>query len=517
MNFIKTEKLIDGLVLSAVCAVSLLYSMYFSDFAEMHVRFSFLDFPIFIGEVLLAFCGCLLLFKLCLKRMREKFVLTPWHYVFIAYSIWVLAKALHGYMVWGPLALRNAALFYYPAFLFITYSTFSGKISDSFKFMALALLSVLYLMGPVHGYFVMAYILLTAILYIRLQNKFLKIIGLPFVLSVVFFSAQKIFGESRSHLVAALSTLFYISVVFYLLFRTRMSVKVQFVIFLIVSMLCGFGLWNYADRNGLKTLVSPVEIFTRYKEKLEYIREREGEFEFQQIQPKLYSDNSSGKVVSMHTGTLLNHQFTASLVMYDASKILTETAEYDLENIEPAVHVRAKPADPEGGPSEQPDLKQYRPLDSAFGNCVFRLLIWHDMLEQLWDEKAILGINFGKPQRSKSIEITQWAYGVWSKDGYITPHNSFLHVIYRAGIIGAGLLALFLWQLAEMAKIFLRERSVTGCLLMGVLIYWMVLANFLVILELPYFAIPFWSIFGITFAHYHQLKISNLNENTSHT
>ena len=43
-----------------------------------------------------------------------------------------------------------------------------------------------------------------------------------------------------------------------------------------------------------------------------------------------------------------------------------------------------------------------------------------------------------------------------------------------------------------------RAQSVSGMLLAGVLMYWLVISAFLVILELPYTAIPFWTLFGMT-------------------
>ena len=43
--------------------------------------------------------------------------------------------------------------------------------------------------------------------------------------------------------------------------------------------------------------------------------------------------------------------------------------------------------------------------------------------------------------------------------------------------------------------------SIIGGFLVGGLIYWLVLSNFFVILEFPYNAIVFWTLFGITMAY----------------
>ncbi len=142
-----------------------------------------------------------------------------------------------------------------------------------------------------------------------------------------------------------------------------------------------------------------------------------------------------------------------------------------------------------------------RSKDLEYGNLIFRLYIWHDMLEDMIKDNAWLGINFGKPQRSKRLEMLLWAVGEWQRDGWITPHNSFFHVIYRAGIVGFVLVGLFFWLFIRTVRKILRVKSLTGIVLVSLLIYWIIIACFLVILELPYNAIPFWSLFGITLAY----------------
>jgi len=48
---------------------------------------------------------------------------------------------------------------------------------------------------------------------------------------------------------------------------------------------------------------------------------------------------------------------------------------------------------------------------------------------------------------------------------------------------------------------FTRARDTTGFFLVAILVYWIVVANFLVTLELPFFAIPFWCLLGLTWAY----------------
>ena len=102
------------------------------------------------------------------------------------------------------------------------------------------------------------------------------------------------------------------------------------------------------------------------------------------------------------------------------------------------------------------------------------------------------------------MEILRLAEGEWKRDGWITPHNSYFHIIYRAGIIGVFLIISFFVTLWRAIKDFARAKSVVGGLLIGIFIYWLTIANFLVFLEFPYNAIPFWSLFGMTLAYAHE-------------
>ncbi len=155
-----------------------------------------------------------------------------------------------------------------------------------------------------------------------------------------------------------------------------------------------------------------------------------------------------------------------------------------------------------------------RPLNQEYGNMLFRILIWKDMLRDVAERmpgSLAFGLNFGLPQRSPSLEILVSAYGEWMRDGWITPHNSFFNMIYRGGLVGI-ILAVGLWAVAIfLAKQFIAVKSLTGICFTSILIYWLTISNFLVVLELPHYAIPFWSLYGITLAYYRSLKTSAEN------
>jgi O-antigen ligase len=137
------------------------------------------------------------------------------------------------------------------------------------------------------------------------------------------------------------------------------------------------------------------------------------------------------------------------------------------------------------------------------------LFAWRDAIKELLKEKAVLGFSFGKPLRSKAIEIMGMGYSAWSSDGWISLHNSYIELIYRSGIVGIILILCFFAVLFRMIKEFVKSRSFTGILLVSIIVYWLVTAFFYVTFELPYSAISFWSLFGISLAYCHKVHISS--------
>jgi hypothetical protein len=103
--------------------------------------------------------------------------------------------------------------------------------------------------------------------------------------------------------------------------------------------------------------------------------------------------------------------------------------------------------------------------------------------------------------RSPSLEILQWAQLEWTRDGWIEPHNSYFNILYRAGIFGIIFVAVIWGSLAWLIQSAFSRHSWTSILLAAILLNWMVAANFLLILELPYTAIPFWTLAGMAFAY----------------
>ena len=112
-DILKKKNLIcDAMGLFFILLITFAYSLYGADFAELNIQLSFLNFPIFVGEILMFLCLVIFIYKVT----KNKIQLNRWHWLIIGYFIWVIVKAMVGYCFWGPLSFRNAALFYYPIF-----------------------------------------------------------------------------------------------------------------------------------------------------------------------------------------------------------------------------------------------------------------------------------------------------------------------------------------------------------------------------------------------------------------
>mgnify|MGYP001616089793 FL=1 len=179
-----------GLLLLGAFAVA--YSLYYRFFAELHVQFSFLNFPIFVGEMLLAVCLALVGLKWKLESARWR----VWHGVLGLYGVWVLAKTVHGYGTWGPLALRHAALFYYPLFLVVGYVLYEPVLFHSRVAAALLGIWALVILRPPFlepyvilpttflRYYGFSYLALGMILVLKFKTKWVRWVGLGLVLAM---------------------------------------------------------------------------------------------------------------------------------------------------------------------------------------------------------------------------------------------------------------------------------------------------------------------------------------------
>ncbi|MDE2223074.1 MAG: hypothetical protein KGK03_08395 [Candidatus Omnitrophica bacterium] len=457
-------QLIGFCVLGAYCFWA---SILGASFARLHLSVSFLNFPIFIGEGVMLFCLAISGWFL----YKGHFPWTSRLRLFFAYLGYVVLWAGFDYFKAGgsSLALRNAEMFFYPVFAFFSYSFYCPALFSrrTIQLFFVVLLMALCLIGTAPFFSFLFFLLFFAVFFAMFHGPWKYFWGTAIL---VLWPYSTFFSGARTWLVSSVLTgllLIFLFIKYFIKVNKIWRVGAG----LAAAAIFLWTAFHFADRNGLKTLSTPVRVVGDYRRVENLIQQKSSSFHSEQLQVQPYNiyvtqpkPNNSQEVLKPR------------LLKKDLKKDLTEKYAANKE-------------------------VSSRNLQTAYNDIIFRILIWQDMMQELWDNKSIFGVGLSHPQRSRSIEILGWASSEWRSVGWITPHNSFLDLIYRAGILGLGIIYVIFAVLSGLIMDFIAARSVPGILLSGTIIYGLIAANFLLILELPYYAIPFWSLFGLTLAY----------------
>ncbi len=611
----KTQYLVDATGLIGMGLLCLSYVMFSRTFAEFAIQVSFLDFPVFVGEIFLFLCGALFLMKIL---WGSKLLTKKTAFLLMIYGVFVLTKAALGYQHYGPLALRNAALFYYPFFGLCAYCFYRQDFFDATKTLLLSLFIInIFALRLVEDYWILVLVFLAVILIKAYPLKYVRwalLMGLA--LSVPY---KKLIQTSRMMIVGNIAGVGVVCLLLYRLVDWPKNQKRAWAL----SILAGAGifiatqgdssalasLWNlkklaqvfaFYDGQVQQRLSSPdyrprvlKQIGLYHSEvdvALKAIEDRENRVQaalrkrrmpgrsktvdnkqedVSQREDGLDSSKSSGRSGRKRMNNELRRDLvrrpdvqekpvqakrsaSKQVERQGSSPTVARTAivEKKLNPSQQQRDSRIKKLNPPqqqrdsrikkkkacleamkakavsvGGSKRQKNKKDQgetprgRSFEGALNNSVFRLLIWRDMTREFLNANPRVwgaGFSFGKPLRSHSLEVLGWGESEWGRDGWIGAHNSWLHMIYRAGLIGLVFIVVVLGFLGRMMNGFLRKRSVTGILLCGILVDLFVAANFLLVLELPYTAVPIWVIYGLTAAYYRDLLADRKKEAPTH-
>jgi hypothetical protein len=132
-------------------------------------------------------------------------------------------------------------------------------------------------------------------------------------------------------------------------------------------------------------------------------------------------------------------------------------------------------------------------VDVSVRNNIWRFLVWRRMWQD-WQKAPVAGAGPGRAWWYGPLYHTQFNYG--DPGLGLDPHNSFLHLLYRHGLVGLGLLLALIGAVFYAAWKVLRDRQQSGnpqieglllcfCFTIG-------FACFTVALEGPSYAMPFW-------------------------
>lgn len=138
----------------------------------------------------------------------------------------------------------------------------------------------------------------------------------------------------------------------------------------------------------------------------------------------------------------------------------------------------------------------------SYNNAVWRLIVWKDIIKKSM-QKPILGYGFGMLYNNDTLKDMGWAYG--ADTGFLDPHNSYLSILYRTGILGISIFLLFIVSFFVKAINFLRkfQDRQTSIYMIGILssvVFILVISFFMVVLEGPYLGIFLWIFIGLALA-----------------
>lgn len=457
-------------------------------FPELSIKLSFISVPIFISEVLLFLSGIILVYDLL--KSKNTVLSKRIKFSFVFYVSFMLVIVSVGFMKWGTLALRHAALLYYTFFAFILMNFWRDlPFKKVFRFMPLLLLLLSRVLGGIYGYFTLSLLLLNIILLFDLfsleKRKFI-VFSVCLVLLILMFPFKILFQTSRTFMIANLSSVFFLFVAFLSIARLKKRYKLYISLFLISFFL--LGVVCLSDSNSLRSfqLNKISQNFQKYDEL--YLAQKNS-YSFKHIEPKLFNPDNK-KVNSVDKLNKVN-----KLIPNKMAK-LNEVNESISNGIAEQTESKPKPRD----------------MITASNNITFRLFVWRDIVRELSAEKAWFGFGLGKPLRSHTIETLGWARGEWERDGWISAHNTYFHILYRFGLVGFVFIIAIFSRWYYLVKKTFEFESISDLILAAILLNFLVGTNFQPLLEMPYNAILFWGIWGILESRISSLKSINKAE-----
>lgn len=567
MSSPRTWKIIG---LGLLGAYAFLSSFLINHFAELHVTIPRLPFPIFVGELLFGIC---LVLTVLVWRAGALPPFPAWiRWALGALGLFVLLKAAVGYWRWGPLALRNAAMFYYAFFALFGSALYEPSVFANRKVrIALAIsLGILLLPSMAMAYFWFPILLFLSLFVCRLLRGTWRVVtltGLLFLLCRFLFTIDvkgvftaslctfALLGVAGGYLLihqwgrrmffVPLSVLTIIPVCFFFPSGENIASALNWKGFADSFVKTSTQLQLYEGKVSLPTSV-PVRLYEPESpaSRMSVSARRWRPYiqaSHQLGSPWLTSSNALirlSKKTERRITTLLTKPVVSPPPSPPTISPMPKTAPPTVPQLAsatsarpvrtprtvrkvappkakvsppaPVVHTPPPPqlvSPPPPLPTVSPIPETTPPPPPQLGTVhsgVWRMFVILDMLSEWVHRGVLFGIDFGKPFRSKKIEILVQlqevsATGWWV--GWLEPHNSFVHILYRSGVVGIAFIVFLLSSAIGLVRKGISASHLPTLVLGSLLIYWLVLANFEVILELPYFAIPFWTLLGLSYAY----------------
>lgn len=499
----KIGTVIDYTALSLLGVMCVAYSHLTRKFAQLHITLDSLDLPVFVGELLLAF----LLIAYFIKHGTSGSKISFRNYrgtavYIILFGVFILCKSFWGYLRYGPLAFRHAALFYYSLFALFSYEFYNKRFFNRkmILFLSFLLTAIVVIRAfDTYAYFMFTYFLLALFLISMLPVKSLKIL-LAFLL-IGLAPYQRCIAASRASVMGAVSGIFVSGILFFSgKYRSNRVLKLWIVIGVLA--VTGILLSAYVNKNKMESFLQLSILPEAIKNIDDFVEQNQGRVPKKQLAVRLYSED--GAIIEDSPQQGIKSDLVTAFADLGSKLSDSEVSGGKKMHSSEDKKYKSTAADKDkNSQATEGETVEAAPLavdNTGLNNILWRILVIRDMFRDLYKSNWFVGSDFGKPFRSRTIEVLRWNKIEIEEVGWIEPHNSYVHIIYRSGLIGLISIILLIKLIMQTAAKFLKDRR-QGLILVAALTYWIVAANFMVILELPFFAIPFWSLFGITLAY----------------
>jgi len=259
--------------LTLIGFISFGYCWWSRFFAELHIFIPAVGFQIFIGEFFLLAC----LVVACANGRENFSKLGRYRYWLVLFYLFIFVKAIFGYLEWGPLALRHAALFYYSFFALLGYFLYARGFFKTWN-IVLIILAMIFLFGK--GHFFRPYILpvfsLMLVLISSIQHRALRLtLGACFLLA---FPYDEFFIASRMAMLGSFAGGLVIASAMFLFMKVNLKLKVGLSV--VFVSLVGVGIVSIPNKSNLKSLFAFQEMIKTYQQTSQLIRDKESTFEY---------------------------------------------------------------------------------------------------------------------------------------------------------------------------------------------------------------------------------------------
>jgi hypothetical protein len=458
----------------------------------VHINFKIFGFPVYIVEIFIIIICIFALLNFGIykdKKIFTDYKLKIEHILLISILIISFVTGLIKYG--NTYVFRHSAIFYYSIFSFLVPAIFINikqfKIFSIVSIFIIFFNSIIYItvsnsiFGGFAYYYQGLFLFIIVNSLIFLKNKFINLI---LILIAAIFIYEIIDSKSRAAWVAFLVAILF-NLTLLIIFRKKLFIKKSFywktslIVILTILLIVGLGSFNL----------------------------KEVELKSNNYQVNTTAINNEEIIVETNTTVPNNEE-----IIVDNATAASETTTVE-NNLTNTFGLKTKIF---GYIDEFKSIFERSDKASpSANNAKWRIILWKDIIKKSM-QKPILGYGFGMLYNNETLKDMGWQYG--QDVGFLDPHNSYLSILYRTGIVGLLIFILFIISFFVKMIKFLRgcrdlAISVYMVSILSAVTFILVISFFMVVLEGPYLGIFLWIFIGLalSLANIYDIRLKSFN------